>query len=150
VGVSWNCKENNMKNKCIVKKAFFKFENPVPLNMRLRMQPRLLVELSLLTKWPVFLQNASGNPIFNRSGSKRAAPPNWQSIPPKPSCSLSMKSFFNSLYVITKPQKKLKATHNAVDLAIDLLLSSQSRKHRGESNYHQFKTTNLRQHHCHQ
>jgi len=24
-----------------------------------------------------------------------------------------MKSFFNSLYTITKPQKKLKATHNA-------------------------------------
>jgi len=32
-----------MKNKCIVEKAFFSkilFENPVPLNMRLRMQPR--------------------------------------------------------------------------------------------------------------
>jgi len=32
-----------------------------------------------------------------------------------------MKSFFNSLYTITKPQKKLKATPNAVDLAMDLL-----------------------------
>jgi len=61
-----------------------------------------------------------------------------------------MKSFFNSLYTITKPQKKLKATPNAVDLAMDLLLSSQARKHRGESAYHQFKTTNLRQHHGHQ
>jgi len=32
-----------MKNKCIVKKAFFSkilFENPVPLNMHLRMHPR--------------------------------------------------------------------------------------------------------------
>jgi len=32
-----------MKNKCIVKKTFvskFLFENPVPLNMRLQMQPR--------------------------------------------------------------------------------------------------------------
>jgi len=61
-----------------------------------------------------------------------------------------MKLFFNSLYTITNPQKKLKATPNAVDLAIDLLLSSQARKHRGESDYHQFKTTNLRQHHGHQ
>jgi len=49
-----------------------------------------------------------------------------------------MKSFFNSLYTITKPQKKLKATLNAVDLAMDLLLSSQARKHRGESAYNQF------------
>jgi len=54
-----------------------------------------------------------------------------------------MKSFFNSLYSITKPQKKLKATPNAVDEAMDLLLSSQVRKHRGESAFHQFKTTNL-------
>jgi len=41
-----------------------------------------------------------------------------------------MKSFFNSFYTITKPQKKLKATSNAVDLAMDLLLSSQARKQR--------------------
>jgi len=37
------CKENNMKDKCIVKKALFSiilFENPVPLNMRLLMQLR--------------------------------------------------------------------------------------------------------------
>jgi len=61
-----------------------------------------------------------------------------------------MKSFFNSLYTITKPQKKLKATPNAADLAMGLLLSSQARKHRGESAYRQFKTTNLRQHHGHQ
>jgi len=60
-----------------------------------------------------------------------------------------MKSFFNSLCTITKPQKKLKAIPNAVELAMDLLLSSQARKHRGES-YHQLKTTNLRQHHGHQ
>jgi len=59
-----------------------------------------------------------------------------------------MKSFFNSLYTIAKPQK-LKATPDAGDLAMDLLLSSQARKHRGESAYHQFKTTNLRQHHGH-
>ena len=37
-----------------------------------------------------------------------------------------------------------------VDLAMDLLLSSQARNHRGESAFHQFKTTNLRQHHGHQ
>ena len=61
-----------------------------------------------------------------------------------------MKSFFNSFYTTTKSQKKLKATPNAVDLTVDLLLSSQARKHRGESAYHQFKTTNLRQHHDHQ
>jgi len=61
-----------------------------------------------------------------------------------------MKSFFNSLYTITKPQKKLKAIPNAVDLAMDLLLFSQARKNRGESAYHQFKTTSLRQHHGHQ
>ena len=41
-----------------------------------------------------------------------------------------MKSFFNSLYTITKAPKKLKAIRNAVDLAMDLLLSSQDRKHR--------------------
>jgi len=56
-----------------------------------------------------------------------------------------MKSFFNSLYTITKAPKKLKATPNAVDLAMDLLLPSQARRHRGESAYHQFKTTNFRQ-----
>jgi len=54
-----------------------------------------------------------------------------------------MKSFFNSLYTITKPQKKLKATLSAVELAMNLLLSSQAMKHRVESAYHQFKTTNL-------
>ena len=53
-----------------------------------------------------------------------------QSIPPKSSSSLPMKSFFNLLNTITKPQKKLKATPNAVDLAMDLLLSSQARKQR--------------------
>ena len=45
----------------------------------------------------------------------------------------------------------LKTTPNAVDLAMDLLLSTtQVRKHRGESTYHHFKTTNLRQRHSHQ
>jgi len=51
-----------------------------------------------------------------------------------------MKSFFNLLYTITNSQQKLKATLNAVDLAMDVLLSSQVRK---------FKTTNLHQHHGH-
>jgi len=37
-----------------------------------------------------------------------------------------MKPFFNSFYAITKLQKKLKATTNTVDLAMDLLLSSQA------------------------
>jgi len=60
-----------------------------------------------------------------------------------------MKSFVNSLYTDTKAPNKLKATPNAVDLAMDLLLSSQARKHRGDSAYHQFKTTNLHQHHGH-
>jgi len=55
-----------------------------------------------------------------------------------------MKPFFNPWYTITKCQKKLKAIPNAVDLAMDLLLSSQVRKHRGESAYYQFETTNLR------
>jgi len=44
----------------------------------------------------------------------------------------------------------LKTTPNAVDLAMDLLLSTQTRKHRGESIYHQPKTTNLRHHNSHQ
>jgi len=61
-----------------------------------------------------------------------------------------MKSFFNLLYTITKPLNKLKATSDAFDLAMGLLLSSQARKHRGESAYHQFETTNLREHHGHQ
>ena len=60
-----------------------------------------------------------------------------------------MKSFFNSLYTITKAPKKLKAIRNAVDLAMDLLLSYKARKHR-KSAYHQFKTTNLRQYYGHQ
>jgi len=46
--------------------------------------------------------------------------------------------------------KKLKSTYNAVDLVMDLLLSSQARKHRGESAYHQSENTNLSQHHSHQ
>jgi len=43
VEASWNCEENDMKNKCIVDKAFFSkflFETAVPLNMRLWMQLR--------------------------------------------------------------------------------------------------------------
>jgi len=68
--------------------------------------------------------------LFNRSGSKWAEPPNSQSIPPKLSFSLPMKSFFNSWYIITKTPKKLKVIPNAVDLAMDLLLSNQGRKHR--------------------
>jgi len=60
-----------------------------------------------------------------------------------------MKSFFNSLYTITKAQKKLKAIPSPVDQMMDLLLSSQARKHRGESACQQFETTNLRQHHGH-
>jgi len=54
-------KENNMKNKCNIKKALFlkiSFENTVPLNTRLRIQPRF----ATVEKWPEFLQNASGNP----------------------------------------------------------------------------------------
>jgi len=68
--------------------------------------------------------------LINRSGSKRAEPPNSQLISPKSSSCLPMKSFFNSLYIITKAPKKLKAIRNAVDLAMYLLLSSQARKHR--------------------
>ena len=77
-------------------------------------------------------------------------PPNSQSITLKSSSSLPLKSFFKSLYTITKPPNKLKATPNAVDLAMDLLLSSQARNHKRESAYDQFETTNLRQHHSHQ
>jgi len=48
------------------------------------------------------------------------------------------------LYIITKPPNKLKTTPNAVDLAMNLLLSTEARKHSGESTYyHQFKTTEL-------
>jgi len=54
------------------------------------------------------------------------------------------------LYTISKTQKKFKAAPNVVDLAMDLFPSSQARKHRGESAYHQFETTILRQHHGHQ
>jgi len=49
-----------MKNKCIVEKAFFSkilFENPVPLNMRLRMQPRF----HNVEKIAGNFTNASGN-----------------------------------------------------------------------------------------
>jgi len=53
------------------------------------------------------------------------------------------------LYTTTKTPNKLKTINNAVDLAMDLLLFIQARKHR-ESTYYQFKITNLRQHHSHQ
>jgi len=55
------------------------------------------------------------------------SPPNSQPIPPKSSSNLPMKSFFNSLYTITKPPNKLKASPNTVDLEMDLLFSSQVR-----------------------
>ena len=71
--------------------------------------------------------------------ARELSPPNSQSIPPKSSSSLPMKSFFNSLYTVTKPQKKPKTTPNAVDLGMDLLLSSQAINHRGESAYDQLK-----------
>jgi len=58
-----------------------------------------------------------------------------------------MKSFFNSLYTITNPKRKLKASPNDDDLAMDLHLSSQAKKRRGKSAYHQFETTKRRQHH---
>jgi len=61
-----------------------------------------------------------------------------------------MKSFFISRYIITKAPKNLKTIPNAVDLAMDLLLSTQGIKHRAESACHQFKTTNLPQHQSHQ
>jgi len=38
--------------------------------------------------------------------------------------------YFNSLYATTKPPNKLKTTPNAVDLAMDLLLTTEDRKHR--------------------
>ena len=44
---------------------------------------------------------------------------------------------------------KLKTITSAVDLAMDLVLSTHVRKHRGKSTYQQFKTTNLHQHHSH-
>jgi len=48
--------------------------------------------------------------LFNRSGSKRAETPNSQSIPPKLSSSLPMKSFFNSLHIILlrRPRRSSK------------------------------------------
>jgi len=46
------------------------------------------------------------------------------------------------------PPNKLIAPCNAVDLAMDLLLSRPA--NRWESTYNHFKTTNLRQQHCHQ
>jgi len=54
---------------------------------------------------------------------------------------------FQSRDKIPKSENTVPST---VDLAMDLLLYSQARKHTGESVYHQFKTTNLRQHHSHQ
>ena len=71
------------------------------------------------------------------------SPPNSQSIPPKSSSSLPMKSFFNSLYTITKPQKKLKATHNAFIWRWICFYPARP-ENTGESVYHQYETTNLR------
>jgi len=72
--------------------------------------------------------------VFNKSGNKRADPPKFT---------------INTSKVITSLPMKLFFTPNALDLAMNLLLSNQARKHRWESAYHQFKTTNLRQHHSH-
>jgi len=61
VGASWNCKKITRKINALPKKRSFQkmlFENPVPLYMRLRMQPRSV----RLAKWPVFSQNTFGNP----------------------------------------------------------------------------------------
>jgi len=44
--------------------------------------------------------------------------------------------------LLRSPPIKFKVTPNAADLAMDVLLSSQTRKHRWESAYYQFKTTN--------
>jgi len=89
---------------------------------------------------------------FNRSGSKRVEPPKFTTNISKVKFQSPHEVifYFNSVYTITKSPNELKTTPNAVDLAMDLLLSTQARKHRGESIYHQFKTTNLRQHHSHQ
>ena len=59
------------RNALSKKRPFQKmlFENPVPLNMRFQIQPRPVA--SLLTKWPVFLQNASGNPVGEVWGLKK-------------------------------------------------------------------------------
>jgi len=47
--------------------------------------------------------------LFNRSRSRRAEPPNSQSIPPKSSSSLPTKSFSMSLYTTTKPPKQVQS-----------------------------------------
>jgi len=65
VGASRNCKENNTKNKCIVKKtSFFKIltENPVPLNMHLRNYYDTAWICHCWKSGRYLLQNASGNP----------------------------------------------------------------------------------------
>jgi len=55
-----------MKNKCIVKNVVFKNfiqeSDATVFNMCLRMQLR---SATVLKKWPVFLQNTSGNPNPN-------------------------------------------------------------------------------------
>jgi len=51
--------------------------------------------------------------------------------------------------LLQTPEQALTPS-NAVDLAMDLLLSSQAWKHSGESVYKQFETTNPRQRHSHQ
>ena len=66
VGASWNWKENNTKNECIVKKAFFSQNvngeyNVINARLRITTKPTSVT----IEKWPVFLQNASGNPAPN-------------------------------------------------------------------------------------
>ena len=69
---------------------------------------------------------------FNRSGSKRAKPPKFTISTYRLKLSSPHDVIFQFIvyYYVTKPPKKLKATLNAVVLAMDLLLSSQVRKHR--------------------
>jgi len=87
---------------------------------------------------------------FDRSGSKRAEPPKFTINTSKVKLSSPHEVFFQFIVYYYEVPEEAQSYSNAVNLAVDLLLSRQARKHRGESAYHQFKITNLRQNHGHQ
>jgi len=56
-----------MNNNCIVKKVFFS-KNVIRESSVINAH-KCSLDLSLLKKWPVCLQNTSGNPISDRNSS---------------------------------------------------------------------------------
>jgi len=77
--------------------------------------------------------------VFNRSGSKRAEPPNSQSIPPKSTSSLPVKSFLFQ-FVVYYYEAPEQAENHPTLLIWRWICCYLPRPENRESSYHQFKT----------